>query len=163
MNPATMQQWGWAEVGHARSGQREDQEGFGRAVKFFLHDFLPSLRKAGVTIVAGTDAPIPVIVPGFSLLGELQSYVEAGFSPYQAIRTATIDAARVLPARRGDLRGFGTITVGAPADLILVAANPLADIENLRRPLGVVAGGVWASRAELAAGLDSLARVYRSQ
>lgn len=163
MNPATMKQWGWAEVSHARSGQREDQGVFGTAVRFFLHDFLPSLRKAGVTIVAGTDAPIPMIVPGFSLQGELESYVEAGFTPYRAIRTATIDAAKVLPARRTDLAGFGTITVGAPADLILLSANPLTDIRNLRRPLGVVARGRWSSRAELDAGLDSLARRYRAE
>ncbi len=158
MNPVTMQQWGWSEIAHARLGQKQDQEGFGRAVKFFLHDFLPSLKKAGVIIVAGTDAPIPMIVPGFSLQGELESYVEAGFSPYEAIRTATIDAARVLPAKRTDLAGFGTITVGAPADLLVLSANPLIDLKNLRRPLAVVARGVWSSRAELDAAMDSLRR-----
>lgn len=163
MNPETMKQWGWSEVSHARSGQREDQEGFGLAVRFFVHDFLPALRLAGVKIVAGTDAPIPMIVPGFSLQGELESYVEAGFTPYQAIRSATIDAASVLPARRPDLAGFGTVTVGAPADLILLSSNPLADIKNLRRPLGVVARGRWSARAELEGVLDSLKARYRAR
>jgi imidazolonepropionase-like amidohydrolase len=81
-------------------------------------------------------------------------------TPYQAIRTATVNAGRVLPSKRSDLAGFGTITVGAPADLLLLAANPLADIGNLRRPLGVVARGRWVSRTELDHGLDSLARHY---
>jgi Amidohydrolase family len=160
VNPATMAQWGWAEVSRTRSRSPEERDRATRVVRFFLRDLLPCLQEAGVTIVAGTDAPIPTIIPGFAIHDELEFYVRAGLTPYQAIRTATVNAGRMLPSKRGDLSGFGTITIGAPADLLLLAGNPLTDIGNLRRPLGVVARGRWVSRAELDRGLDSLARGY---
>jgi len=74
-----------------------------------------------------------------------------------------VEAARVLPSRRADLAGFGTVVAGAPADLILLGANPLTDLVNLRRRLGVVVQGRWIPQATLDRSLDSLARAYRGQ
>ena len=92
-----------------------------------------ALHVAGVPIVAGTDYGLP----GFSLLRELELYVEAGLSPLDAIRAAT-----VVPAEVTDMiREVGTIEAGKRADLVVLDANPLADIHNLRRSRWVVTGG----------------------
>jgi imidazolonepropionase-like amidohydrolase len=94
---------------------------------------LRALREAGVPIVTGTDQA----VPGHSLHRELEIYVSAGFTPMQAIQSATIIPARVL-RRENDL---GTIEPGKRADLIIVDSDPLTDIRNLRKIVTVVTGG----------------------
>lgn len=92
-----------------------------------------ALHAHGVPIVAGTDQA----VPGHSLHRELELYVEAGLTPMEAIRSAT-----VVPAMAMKLDGeLGTIAPGMRADLIVVDGDPLADIRNLRRVTTVVTGG----------------------
>jgi len=91
------------------------------------------LHKAGVPIVAGTDQA----VPGHSLHRELELYVQAGFTPLEALQAATI-----VPARAMKLdKELGTIEVGKRADFLLVDGDPLADIHALRRIRVVVAAG----------------------
>jgi imidazolonepropionase-like amidohydrolase len=75
--------------------------------------------------------------PGFSLLRELELYVEAGLSPLDAIRAATVVPADAM----GLSADVGTIEVGKRADLVVLDGNPLADIHNLRAGRWVVAGG----------------------
>lgn len=104
-----------------------------------------ALRDAGVPLVAGTDAPNPLMVPGFSLHEELAALVEAGLSPYEAIRAATLEAARVAGAE-GE---FGTLRTGARADLVVVVADPFADVGVLRRPAAVMVRGEWLARERL--------------
>jgi imidazolonepropionase-like amidohydrolase len=99
------------------------------------------LHKAGVTIVAGTDQA----VPGHSLHRELELYVEAGFTPLEAIQAATLIPARAMK-RDKDL---GSIEVGKRADFILVDGDPLADIRALRRVRIVVASGKAYDPAKL--------------
>lgn len=94
---------------------------------------LRALRQAGVPIVAGTDQA----VPGHSLHRELEIYVAAGFTPMEAIQSATIVPARVLH-RDAEL---GTVEAGKRADLIVVEGDPLADIRNLRKTVTVITGG----------------------
>jgi imidazolonepropionase-like amidohydrolase len=91
------------------------------------------LHRAGVTIVAGTDQAIP----GHSLKRELELYVEAGFTPMEAIQAATIVPARVMKQDRDS----GTVEVGKIADLVLVEGNPLENISNLRNNRFVVTNG----------------------
>ena len=91
------------------------------------------LHKAGVTIVAGTDQA----VPGFSLYRELELYVQAGFTPMEAIQAATVVPARVL-GRDHDL---GTVQVGKVADLVVLGKNPVESIHNIRSVEKVVVGG----------------------
>lgn len=91
------------------------------------------LHKAGVTIVAGTDQA----VPGHSLHRELELYVEAGFTPLEAIQAATLVPARVMKKDKE----LGTIEAGKRADFILVNGDPLADIRALRKVRVVVTGG----------------------
>ncbi|HEY6357661.1 MAG TPA: amidohydrolase family protein, partial [Vicinamibacterales bacterium] len=92
-----------------------------------------ALHRAGVTIVAGSDTGLV----GFGLHRELEIYVEAGMTPLEAIRTATIVSARAM--RLDD--ETGTVEIGKRADLILVDGDPLADIHALRRVREVVTNG----------------------
>ncbi|MDX1383754.1 MAG: amidohydrolase family protein, partial [Thermoanaerobaculia bacterium] len=82
---------------------------------------LVALVERGATVLAGTDALNPTIVPGFSLHGELNLMVDAGLSPAQALRAATVIPARFLA---GSERA-GRIEAGAPADFVLVGRSPL--------------------------------------
>ena len=104
------------------------------------------MHRHGVPFLAGTDTPPGVYVfPGFSLHDELQIFVRAGFTPLEALQTATINPAVFL----GLERDLGTVEVGKAADLVLLDANPLADIANTKRISGVVLRGRFFSRADL--------------
>ena len=104
------------------------------------------LHRAGVPFLAGTDTPPGVyIFPGFSLHEELQRFVDAGFTPLEALQTATLNAARFF----GMEKQSGTIEEGKLADAVLVMANPLVDIKNTQKIAGVIANGRYYSRAEL--------------
>lgn len=88
---------------------------------------------AGLLVVAGTDKG----VPGFSLQREIELYVDGGMTPVQAIQAATI-----LPARAMRIeKEVGTIEVGKRADLVVLTANPLENIRNIRTAHYVVANG----------------------
>ena len=109
------------------------------------------LHKAGVPFLAGTDAPAGVhIFPGYSLHEELQRFVAAGFTPFEALQTATINPARFF----GIEDQLGTVEKGKLADLILFSANPLEDIANTQRIAGVIVNGRYFCRAELDKMLD---------
>jgi imidazolonepropionase-like amidohydrolase len=104
------------------------------------------LHKAGVPFLAGTDTPPGVyIFPGFSLHEELQRFVAAGFTPLEALQTATINPARFFHMEDQ----LGTIESGKIADLVLLEANPLADISNSQKVSGVVLNGRFFSKNEL--------------
>ena len=110
------------------------------------------LHDAGARLLLGTDFPSPFVVPGFNIHDELALFVAAGLTPYDAIRAGTADAAEYF----GDT--FGVIATGKRADFILVEANPLEDVRNIARRVGVMARGVWHSEGELRAMLEELAR-----
>lgn len=103
------------------------------------------LNEAGVSLLAGTDVGIPALIPGISLHEELELLAEAGLTPLQVLRTATINPARVL----GLADSLGSVEVGKLADLVLLEANPLADIRNTQRIRAVVADGRLYRRADL--------------
>jgi imidazolonepropionase-like amidohydrolase len=94
---------------------------------------LAALHRAGIPIVAGTDQAIP----GHSLHRELELYVEAGFTPMEAIQAATLVPARAM----GLASELGTIEVGKRADLVVADGDPLVDIGALRRISTVVTAG----------------------
>jgi imidazolonepropionase-like amidohydrolase len=103
------------------------------------------LNEAGVLLLAATDVGIPALIPGISLHEELELLVEAGLTPLEVLRTATLNPARVL----GQADSLGSIEVGKLADLVLLDANPLADIRNTQRIRAVVADGQLYRRADL--------------
>jgi imidazolonepropionase-like amidohydrolase len=104
------------------------------------------LHKTGVPFLAGTDTPAGVhIFPGYSLHEELQRFVAAGFTPLEALQTATINPARFF--RMEDRAG--TVEKGKFADLVLLSANPLEDIANTQKIAGVIVNGRYFRRADL--------------
>ena len=108
-----------------------------------------ALVAAGAPVMAGTDTP-PL---GFALHRELEELVAAGLTPYEALRSATVNPARFL--ERGE--GAGMVMEGSPADLVLLEGNPLEAIGNTRLIAGVVRRGEWLDRATLDAMLQEAA------
>lgn len=104
-------------------------------------ELLGALHRAGVTIVAGTDQA----VPGYSVYREIELYVQAGFTPMEALQAATIVPARVMK-REND---SGTVEVGKRADFDILDANPLEDIHNIRTVRSVITNGVLYESAPL--------------
>jgi imidazolonepropionase-like amidohydrolase len=115
------------------------------------------LHKGGVEFMAGTDtAPGIYVMPGFSLHDELANFVEAGFSPMDALATATSNPARFLG--REDM---GAIAPGNVADLVLLDRNPLENIRNTEKIQAVMADGRYYDRThldQLLAGVEQAAK-----
>jgi imidazolonepropionase-like amidohydrolase len=119
-----------------------------------LSNFTKVLHDAGVPLILATDV-LGALVPGFSLHQELEYFVEAGLSPYEALRTGTVNVAAYL--REPDA---GTLEEGKRADFILVGGNPLRDIKAAADVRGVFVRGRWLAQAELIAMLQSVPRGY---
>ena len=116
--------------------------------EYFAHNLqiVGALHRGGVPFMAGTDtAPGVYIMPGFSLHDELANFVESGFTPMEALQTATSNPARFL-GREGS---FGSVEPGKIADLVLLSANPLLDIRNTRKISAVIANGRFFDRVAL--------------
>ena len=116
-----------------------------------------AFSKVGVPLMTGTDAEFLGAQPGFSVHTELELFVDLGMSPIEALRAATVTPARVL--RIAD--SVGTVDPGKVADLVLLRADPRANIRNTRAINGVFRAGRWLARAEIEARLDSLVESYR--
>lgn len=108
-----------------------------------MQRFVREVVRGGGRVIAGTDAPI--LPFGASLHAELELYVRGGLTPAEALRTATTVAAEALGAA-GDL---GRIAPGALADLLVLEADPLVDIRNLRKVRAVMVGGRLHTREQL--------------
>jgi 6-phosphogluconolactonase (cycloisomerase 2 family) len=111
-----------------------------------------ALNDAGVPILMGTDMGNPWVVAGFSVHQELASLVEAGLTPYEALRASTRIPAECLEAQSE----FGTVAKGLRADLLLLEANPLEDVANAARRVGVMVRGKWLPASELQQMLEKL-------
>ncbi|MCW5935584.1 MAG: amidohydrolase family protein [Fimbriimonadia bacterium] len=110
------------------------------------------MQKSDVKLLAGTDAINPYCYPGFSLHEELELFVQVGLTPMEALQTATRNPAQFL----GLEKTLGTIEKGKIADMVLLDANPLADINNTKRIAAVIQGGKLFDRASLDALLESV-------
>jgi imidazolonepropionase-like amidohydrolase len=95
-------------------------------------------QKGGVGLLLGSDAPQVFNVPGFSAHDELEYLVEAGLSPYEALKTGTVNVARFY-----NKPDQGIIKKGNVSDLILIEGNPLSDIAETKNILGVMLGDKW--------------------
>lgn len=119
----------------------------------FRHKILQSLYKADVDLLLGSDAPQVFNVPGFSLRHEMNSLADANLSPYVILRSGTANPARFF----GKSGAFGTIVPGASADFILLEANPLENVGNTSKQVGVMLRGKWLSKEFIEAELEKIA------
>jgi imidazolonepropionase-like amidohydrolase len=108
------------------------------AARVALQQGIHDLYSRGNRFLAGCDG----LVPGFCLHDELEWFTKAGFSPLEALQTATINPAIFL----GRDKLQGTIEVGKRADLVLLAADPLVDIRNVQRIDAVIVRGKLVTR-----------------
>ncbi len=122
--------------------------------KRFVQDLemVKILHRAKVKILAGTDTPNPYVYTGFSLHEELELYVRSGMSPFDALQTATVNAAEFV----GKSKDSGTVETGKIADLVLLDGNPLETISNTRRINAVFLDGRFLSKENLAAMLKKV-------
>jgi imidazolonepropionase-like amidohydrolase len=146
MPKATLQRWADARQ-EAMSDRGFTPEIAALAIEL-RRNLILALHQAGAGLLLGSDAPQVFNVPGFSLHYELQNLVDAGLTPYEALRAGTADAARFLGTNTG------TVAEGREADLILLDANPLEDIRNSRRIHGVMLRGDWWSAYDLQQRID---------
>jgi hypothetical protein len=106
---------------------------------------LKQLHDAGVDIIMGSDAIQTFSVPGFSIVNEMRAMVRAGLTPYQVYVTGSRNVARFVTREKES----GIVAVGRIADLVLVDADPLADVANFAKQTGTMVRGQWYPRAEL--------------
>jgi imidazolonepropionase-like amidohydrolase/pimeloyl-ACP methyl ester carboxylesterase len=121
-----------------------DPDGFARLHRV-MSDIVLAMHRAGVRILAGSDAAWVGAFPGFSLHDELEALVAAGLTPPDALRAATLGPAQYLEATDS----LGTVAPGRLADLVLLEANPLKDIRNTQRIRAVVTDGRYFDRHAL--------------
>ncbi len=103
------------------------------------------LFRAGVSLLAGTDAPVAFCPPGFAIHQELALLVEAGVTPASALQMATLNNARALQQEHS----LGSIEAGKLADLVILDADPVAEIRNSRKIHSIIRGGKVCDRQAL--------------
>lgn len=135
--------------GRINSAKRQSPEAvqFSRNLNAKFQTMVPAMQAADVTILAGSDAGAfnSYVYPGPSLHKELELLQEAGLTPAQALRTATINGANVM----GKADKYGTVAAGKTADLVLLDKNPLEDIRNTQTIHAVIFDGKVYTSAEL--------------
>lgn len=114
---------------------------------------IKALHDGGAPLALGSDSPQFFNVPGFSIHHEMAMMVEAGLTPYDVLVTGTRNPAAYF----GAPEEFGTVQVGRRADLILLTANPLEDVANVKRRAGVMVRGRWLPESEIQARLEQIA------
>ncbi|HUF67945.1 MAG TPA: amidohydrolase family protein, partial [Longimicrobiales bacterium] len=155
MSPAALASWNPDTDFRLRGHSDEDLE----TMQILFEEDLrrvAALHEAGVPILAGTDAPNPHVLHGYSIHEELALLHKAGLSNFEALVAATRAPAEFL----GTPDAFGTVQVGRRADLVVASGNPLEDLSALASPIGVVLRGDWHPREELDAALEQVAAAY---
>lgn len=133
----TLDRWVQAKKDYA-ARQDFQPEAAARLVEI-RRELVKALHEAGAPIALGSDAPQFFNVPGFSIHYEMAMMAAAGLTPYEVLVTGTRNPAAYF----GTPEAFGTVQPGRRADLILLEANPLQDLANVQRRVGVMARGHW--------------------
>lgn len=149
MNPKTVEQW-IASKKNLRSNELYNEASMEKFIQL-RRKLILECQKNGVGLLLGCDAPQVFNVPGFSTHHELAYLVGCGLTPYEALRTGTVNVAKYLK-----LTDSGIIRKGAIADLVLLQSNPLSDITNSQKIEGVFIRGNYLSKEEIAASLKKL-------
>ena len=160
ISPVTLASWNPATDFRLKTMTAEDFDGLRRSHEA-RRRLTGILHRSGARILLGTDTPNPFVVPGFSIHEELQRLVDSGLTPYEALRAGTSSAFEYLDEQLALDERFGTVAVGARADLILLEANPLDDVANVVRRVGVMVRGQWLPEDELQRMLEAVRDSYR--
>lgn len=158
IEPGRRANWQALADQYAATMPPEDDAIFRRFYDFQVRA-LQLFRAEGVKMVAGSDVTGIWCIPGFSLQAEFRQLAQAGFTPLEILRMTTLDAAAFL----GRSSSVGTVEVGRNADLVLLEADPLADVANLGRIGGVFLKGRYQSKATLQGMLDGVENAYLKQ
>lgn len=151
VSPQSVQ--GWVNAYNQRRNAPQFDAATSQRIIDARQQVLAALHRGGAGILMGTDAPQQFSVPGFSLHREFPRMRAAGMTPYDILATGTRNVGEYF--QRND--AFGTVAVGKRADLLLLDADPLADVANLQRIAGVMVRGRWLPREEIRAGLEAIA------
>lgn len=148
VDAGTMSWWSSLKSSRNVSGSTSETEfstPLGRQIFQSQLDLVWMLEQKGAQLLAGTDTPNPLMVPGFSLHEELRNLHIAGLSNFQVLQTATTNPAEFF----GTAVLSGTITVGKVADILLVSQDPRDNLDALRNPIGVMVSGKWMTAGDL--------------
>lgn len=148
MPPATVRRW--QAVKAEQIADAAFDAGTAALAIALRRELILRLYRANGRVLLGSDAPQVFNVPGFATHRELELYVAAGLSPYEALMTGTVAVADFLGS------DAGRVEAGRRADLLLVDDDPLADIRNTARIHGVMLRGRWYPESELEARLKAL-------
>jgi len=148
---------GWWQMGVEGVDSEEDWAAIRRGKELRLK-LVRALHDAGVPLLVGTDTPHAFVVPGFAVHDEIQLFVRAGLSPYDAVAAATVNVGKFLRKTKT----VGLVAPGAQADLVLLKGNPLEDVKSLSQIAGVMRRGRWYAQEELQRGLDQMAAQGRN-
>jgi len=143
----------WVEAVDARV-EETDPEAM-RRLAALRRRILKALYDGGVRILR-TDSPQIFSVPGFSIHREMKLYAEVGMKPFDVLAAGTKIVGEFL---RGD---FGTIELGQRADLLLLEANPLEDVANVSKRVGVMVNGEFITEEAIQERLKEIAAYYES-
>jgi imidazolonepropionase-like amidohydrolase len=156
--PAETQQWWQWALEHLYKASRSPEEMAQQRELFERRlRFVNAMQRAGVPLLAGSDTGTPYSFPGFTLHDELALLVQAGLTPLKALRSATLEPARFL----GVQDSLGTVDHGKLADLVVLDANPLADITNTKRIHSLLVRGQLITpehRARILADVEAAAK-----
>lgn len=152
MPPEMVAQWRRAVDDRLASADRVAN----RRVRELRRDILRALHEGGARILLGTDSPQILSVPGFSLQHEMALWVDNGMTPYEVLETGT----RRVAEYYGATDDFGSVAVGHRADLLLLTANPIENIDNVAKRAGVMVNGRWIDEAAIQERLAEIAVFY---
>jgi imidazolonepropionase-like amidohydrolase len=149
MNKATVDQW-VENKKNLMTNPQYDRDKVESLVNL-RRQLIKACQDSGVGLLLGCDAPQVFNVPGFSTHSELEYMVTAGLTPYQALKSGTVNVATYLK-----MKDSGVIKEGAIADLVLLGGNPLANIGETKKIEGVMLNGKWLSSEYINAELKKL-------
>jgi hypothetical protein len=150
MNQQTRESWIKAKQ-NLQANKDYDKEEIKKYIQL-RRELIKACYDSGVGLLLGSDGPQIFNVPGFSVHHELRYLVDAGLTPYQALRTGTVHVADYL----NKSTTTGTVAVGKNADLVLLNGNPLQDITQTTRIEGVLLGNQWMPKKYLEEELKKL-------
>jgi hypothetical protein len=123
----------------------------------FLGTLTKKFNEAGIPLLLGTDSPyIPGLPNGYSIHDDLRNMVQVGLSPYEALKAGTKAPGEFITKYVPESTSFGLVKEGYRADLILLTANPLDNVENIKKRTGVMSAGRWTSEKWLQANLEEI-------